>query len=191
MYYGKLHPTSSNKFSEFDRVKTEDSNTSFHEGREFRMFKELNIAVGATYVIQAVVNVDTILTFVENFIDAGTLRFRTWAGGTPGGTFTALSSIFYTNNMTPGPNRRNNFPGVYLRQDTLSEGGTYTPGLQLDGIRLKTTDKSQQATTVGGGVASKRGIAIGTYHFTFENLSNDIVTGTFKLEWEEFPVGYG
>lgn len=153
MYYGKLHPTTSNKFSEFDRVKVEDSNTAFHEGREFRMFKELNIAVGTTYVIQAVVAVDTILLFVENFIDSGALSFKTWAGGTPGGTFTPLTSIFYTNNMAPGPNRRNNFPGVYVRRDTLFEGGTY--------------------------------------HFTFENLGNDIVTGTFKLIWEELPPGFG
>ena len=191
MYYGKLHPTTSNKYSEYDRVKVEDGDTAFHEGREFRTFKELNIAVGTTYVIQAVVAVDTILTLVENFIDAGTLRFRTWAGGTPGGSFTPITSIFYTNNLTPGPNRRNNFPGVYIRQNTLLDGGTYTPGLQLDGARIKTSSNSQQAATVGGGTAGKRGIALGTYHFTFENLGNDIITGTFKLEFEELPAGYG
>lgn len=179
----------SDKNSGFGRVRVDVAQTSFFEGREFRTFKELNVAAGATYVIKAVVPLNIILFGLEVNLDSGFLRLGTYAGGTEGGTFSETLPIFGANNMSGGNDHRNDYNGgIYAAQTVLTAGGTHTGGTELDVIRLKVAGISQQASSVGSGATDERGVGTNTYYFRLLNLSgSDAITGTFSARWEERP----
>lgn len=190
-YQDVLHYTT-DRLSGFERLRVDVGQTGFFEGREFRTFKELNIAASAEYVIRAIVPINIILFAFETSLDAGWLRIGTYVGGTPGGTFSETLPILGKNNMTPGPEHRKNYSGnVYTPQVTLAAGGTHTGGTELDVTRIKTSDNSNFATSVGSVPDDERGVAANTYYFRLLNLSaTDAVTGTMKVRWEERPVGF-
>lgn len=181
-WYGDFVPMTSDKLSDFSRVKTDAAQTSFFEGREFRTFKELNIAPSGSYVIRATVLDNIILTSLGVALDSGSLRLGTYVGGTPGGTFSEVLPRFNRNNMSVGPNRR-----VLLSPTTVLEGGgTHADGTELDVLRIKVNANTNFAATVGGGTNDERGIATGVYYFRFLNLSaTDSVTGVWRAIWEE------
>lgn len=165
----------------FRRIRVDSAQTSFFEGREGRMFKELSLASGATYVIKVVVAVNTVLYKVDLVLDAGVITLRTKVGGTEGGTFTALPSVFLKNNMST---RRQPY---YILRNQLFEGGTHTGGTTLDVAKVATTGATAQKTTVGSSIFDERGIAANTYYFVFTNTSNETSTGVFSCWWEERP----
>ena len=190
-YQSELHYTT-DRLSGFERLRVDTAQTSFFEGREFRTFKELNIAVGATYVVKAVVPLNIILFGLEVNIEAGTLRLGTYVGGTEGGTFSETLPIFNTNNMSGGVNRRRSYSGaLYTPQTLLTAGGTHTGGTELDVIRLKAANVTAQSQSVGNSPQDERGVAANTYYFRLLNSSGtDAVVGTFKARFEERPSGF-
>lgn len=175
-------PKTSDRLSGYERVKVDTGQTSFFEGREFRSFKELNIAASATYVIKAVVPTDLILTQIRLDVDNGFLRMGTYVGGTPGGSFSEALPIFARNNMSIGPSRRYGpTPGAIV-----TAGGTHTDGIELDVLRVRAAAQNVSASTVGVSAGDERGIAAGTYYFRLLNLdANSIVTGMLHFSWEE------
>lgn len=182
-----LHYTT-DKDSGFERVRVDVAQTGFFEGREFRAYKELNIAASSTYVIKAVVPINLILNSVQPVVESGHLRLATAVGGTEGGTFTALPTIFARNNMSAGKDHRYDYPGIYTRQVTIFEGGTHTGGTELDVVRLKVAANANFAGLASVEEDAPRGVAANTYYFRLQNLSTtDAITGTFKVEWEERP----
>lgn len=192
-HYTNTIPKTSDRLSNFDRVKVDIGQTGFFEGREFRSFKELNIPGTGSYVIRAVVAADIILTELKLDIDSGWLRIATVLGGTPGGDFAETLPIFNRNNMSVGGNRRQ----AFVPQTLLTAGGTHTGGTELDVLRVKTAGVSQQANTVGATTGDERGVAANTYYFRLTNLhATDPVTGTLHVSWEErmaptpaYPLG--
>lgn len=190
-YQDHLNVTS-DRLSGFERVRVDPDQTSFWKGREFRTFKELNIAGSAEYVIKAIVPINIILTKLEVAIEAGFLRIGTYVGGTSGGSFGETLPIFNANNMSAGIDHRKNFSGaIYTAQIALTAGGTHTGGTELDVVRLKAASVSVQTQSVGSAPFDQRGVSANTYHFRLLNLSSmDIITGTFKARWEERPVGF-
>lgn len=181
-WYGQKIPMTTDKLSDFSRVKVDIGQTSFFEGREFRSYKELNIAPSGVYVIKAVVPVDVILTSLNLAIDQGHVRMATLFGGTPGGSFSETLPIFNRNNMTVGPNRK----VIITPQVQVTAGGTVTGGVEIDVLRLKTSGNANFAGTVGQAVSDERGIAQGTFYYVFTNLSaQDAVTGVYRASWEE------
>lgn len=188
-HYTHWNHYTSDPLKGFERLHVEDADTGFYEGREFRAFKELNIPGSGSLVLKVIVPINLILKVVRPDIDSGHLRLATVVGGTEGGTFTALPSIFGKNNMSPGVDHRNDFAGgIYVRQVTISEGGTHTGGTELDIVRVKTAANAQQGGGESVSADAPRGIAANTYYFRLTNLSaTDAVTGTLKAEWEERP----
>lgn len=174
-------PLTSARLSGHQRVKVDADQTHFWEGRGYRSFKELSVAAGATYVIRVVVPADTILNYMSLALSDGQLKLNTIAGGTAGGTFAETIPIFKTNNMTVGENR------LADRASTIvaTGGGTVTGGTLLDVVIVKTSGATGQATTVGDSVSDARGIAVGTYYFSFFNGGSGTATGVFHLAWEE------
>lgn len=166
----------------FRRIRVDSAQTSFFEGREGRMFKELSLASGATYVIKVVVAVDTVLYKVDLVLETGAITLRTKVGGTEGGTFTALPSVFLKNNMTT---RRQPY---YVLRNQLFEGGTHTGGTTLDVVKVATAGATAQKTTVGSSPFDERGVSANTYYFVFTNTSNETSTGVFHCWWEERPL---
>lgn len=182
-WYGEKAPCTSDRYSNFDRIKVDPGQTSFFEGREFRTYKELNVPVSpAVYVVRAVVPGDIILTGLRVDLDGGFLRLGTYVGGTPGGTWSETLPVFARNNMSVGPNKRYSpTPGV-----VITAGGTHTGGTELDVVRVRTVNQNNQVTTVGSVPGDDRGVAANTYYFRFQNLSaTDVLTGTFHVSWEE------
>lgn len=177
----------------YERLRVDVGQTSFFEGREFRTYKELNVATGATYVVKAVVPVNTVLFGLELSIEDGQARLGTYVGGTEGGVFSETLPIFGANNMAPGisTDRRRNFSGnTYTAQNVLTAGGTHTGGTELDVIRLKAANATGNATSVGNMPDSERGVGPGTYYFRLLNLGASSIVGTLKTRWEERPVGF-
>lgn len=162
------------------RFRVDVGQTGFFAGREFRTFRELNIAPSTTLVIKAVVPINVILFGLKALIEAGHLRLATVAGGTPGGTFSETLPIFGRNNMSERPTP------FYTPQVVLTAGGTHTGGTEIDVLRLKANSNTNQASTVGAEGGDERGVAAATYHFRLENLSaTDAITGVFSARWEE------
>jgi len=190
-YQNELHYTT-DKLCGFERLRVDPDQTSFWEGREFRTFKELNIAGSAEYVIKAVVQINIILTKLEVSIEAGFLRVGTYVGGTAGGSFSETLPIFNANNQSAGVNRRESASGIlYTVQTALTAGGTHTGGTELDVIRIKAASVTVQASSVGSSPFDQRGVAANTYYFRLLNLGmTDAVTGTFKARFEERPSGF-
>ena len=144
-YYSNQIPKTSDKYSNFDRVKVDPGQTSFFEGREFRTFKELNVPALTTYVIKIVVPVDIIFSQFVNEFELGHGRIASVIGGTEGGSFSETLPVFKRNNMSVGPNKRYDPSPLVV----LTGGGTHTGGTELDVVRIKTSSQQVQSTTVG------------------------------------------
>lgn len=182
----------SDKAGGYGRVRVDASRTSFYEGREFRTYKELNIAALATYVIKIEVPTNIILYGLQASIDSGWVRIGGYFGGAEGGSYAEILPMFAVNGMTAGnDNRRTDFNGnstVYTRQLVMTAGGTHTGGTELDVSRIKVSGNSNASSTVGEHGLDERGVGPGTYYFRFLNLSAmDAVTGVFRMRWEERP----
>lgn len=191
MSYQYLLNYTSDAGSGFERLRVDMAQTGFFEGREFRTFKEFNVAASATYVIKAVVPLNIILFGLELTIDDGFVRLSTAVGGVEGGTFSEVLPAFVTNNMSAGSDHRKARSGsIYAAQVALSGGGTHTGGTELDVIRLKTTNASGSAISVGNMPDSERGVGAGTYYFRLANLGTGAALGTLKTRWEERPSGF-
>lgn len=164
------------------RLRVDNAQTSFFEGREFRTFKELNIAVGAQLIVRAVVSQDIILSGLSASVDIGQLKIETLIAGTPVGTFSETLPVLPANSMASKPSP------AYVPTTVLTAiptGGTHSGGVSLDIIRIKTSGNSNLSTSVGASVSDERGIGAGTYYFILTNLGNDVITGVFRARWEE------
>jgi hypothetical protein len=190
-YQDELHYTTDKRCG-FERLRVDVAQTGFFEGREFRTFKELNIAPGATYVIKGVVPINIILMALAVNIDSGWLRVGSYAGGTEGGSFSETLPVIPANSMDLGVNRRQSQGHqAYVPQVIVTAGGTHTGGTEIDVLRIKVNSVSAQAATVGQDADSVRGVAPTTYYLRLLNLSGtDAVTGVMTSRWEERQVGF-
>ena len=152
--------------------------TSFLEGRDFRAYKELDIANGQSQVLEIVVPSDIYLERISMNIDSGHARYSSLAGGTSTGASTLLPTVFNKNMRSDA--------GVYTRQLIPSVVDGVTGGTELDVARLK-TGTSTQAVSVIESAQSKRGIGAGTYHLVVANIGSGSVTGVLYAHWAEWP----
>lgn len=191
MNYSSTLPLTSNRLSKFDRVRVDVAQTGFFEGREFRTFKELNIAGNALYVVRVVVPVKLILTGLELMLDNGFVRLGIYADGTPSGTFAETLPVFSTNRMTAGVDHRTDYgvgaDSVYAAQQVLTAGGGHTGGTEIDVLRVKVATNNSSAASSPLSDSQVRGVPPGTYYFRFQSLNAETVSGMFKLRWEERP----
>lgn len=159
------------------RLKVEDTHTGFVEGRDFRTFYELSIPQGDTHVLRFIAGGDFILEEQNFRIGAGHLRFSAAIGGTPGGVFTPLAPV--------GANRMASRPTpLYEPHSYVEAGGTHTGGTEVEVVRIKTSDNTNFASTVGQG-STVRGLPAGTYYLRFQNIGTGTLTGTYDIRWEE------
>lgn len=150
----------------------------FSEGRTFRSFKVLNIPASSTYVVKITLPKPVLFTGFDITIDSGTLQVDTVAGGASGGTFAETLPIIKTNLTTPT---------AHVPTTVLTAGGTHTGGTVIDSVRQKADGNATRSSSVIQSDTQVRGIAAGTYHWRFNNLSTDAITGTLKILWEELP----
>ncbi|WP_439684853.1 hypothetical protein MNJPNG_04930 [Cupriavidus oxalaticus] len=168
------------------RLRVDVGQTGFFAGREFRTFKEFDVATTSTYVIKIEVPVNTILFEFGLGIEAGSIRIETMrSGGTvvEGGSFSETLPRIPTNTMTEKPQP------PYAVQNVLTAGGTLTGGSVAEGtiidvLRAKAADNSNFAASVGAEAGAERGVSPATYYWR-ATLAGFI--GVISARWEERP----
>lgn len=159
------------------RLRVDVGEPSFFDGRQFRTFKELNIALGATYVVKVVVPVNVILYGLELDLLSGEVKLASVVGGTEGGSFAETLPIFPRNTMTERPTP------IYTPQVVITAGGTHTGGTVLDLVWMKVADNSNFSSTVGNVPGDERGVGPNTYYFRLNAIA--AATGVLRVRWEE------
>lgn len=167
----------------FRRIRVDQAQTGFFEGREFRTFAEFDIPSGQSLVLRFASSVDFILFSQNLSVDQGAIRLTAIVNGVSGGTWAALP-VIGKNRMT---SRRLYEGGYYQSKATLESGGTMTGGAVVEVVRVVADNSTAQQSTVGGSVADERGLPAGTYHLRLENISNGAAKGVYSLFWEERP----
>ena len=159
------------------RIRVEVGEHSFFEGKEYRIFYELNIPSGQKATLKVVTTQDVILHQVDATLASGAMGFTTWAGGTDATPFTTPVSIFRKSTMSVTP--------VIASTTTITTGGSRTGGVKIDSVPVVTSGSRAGKTTIGTGASDQRGVGAGTYYWEFYNSSNETLTGVFHSYWEE------
>ena len=159
------------------RVHVEDNRASFFEGREFRTFQEFTIPSLGTTVIRATLTKNIILYQSGIVISSGDVTMRLYAAGTTGGVWTPMP-VIRKSTMTVTP--------VVATGTTMEHGGTYTPGILIDLIRVVSTGTDNKGSSVGSQPADERGVGPGVYHYVLTNSSNQDAHVLFRGFWEEY-----
>lgn len=184
-HYSRELPKTSDRLGNFDRVKVDPAQTSFFEGREFLFAHEFSILTATSLVIKIVTLRAVIVQNFDLSIDDGTLRFTRRTGGVEGGSFSTIIAPQAVNAMA-GPSDRRLYEGVPFTTNTVvTAGGTLTGGSVFDTIRLKTSNATAQASSVGKTDTDQIGVPAGTRYYVLENLGTGTVTGVLRVRWEE------
>jgi len=162
------------------RLRVDVAQTGFFEGREFRAFHDASILAAGSLVFRITVPINIIVFEQQLFTDASSIKLEAASGGTPGGTFTDITTILRKNEMTP--------VSTYTRQVGIAIGGTHTGGTLRDTTRLVSDQQGNSQTSVGGIAADERGLAPGTYYVRLTNYGAATANVTYKLFWEERPT---
>lgn len=155
------------------RMRVDASQTSFWEGREFRVFHEFSLSAGASQWLRFVVPLDVVIHGRVLTVVQGNLRFALSAGGTPSGPWTP-KVVQAVNSMSERP--------FYIGQVTSDVGGTVVAPVERDVLLLETG--TSQASTVTQTVAES-GLSAGTYYVELRNTGNGTLRGIYHVHWEE------
>lgn len=160
------------------RVRVDVAQTGFFEGREFYTFQEFTLTSGQEIAIRATTPVDVILFESTLNVEAGTVRIELYSGGTASGTFTDMP-ILPKNAMSTAPS--------YTPQVEMAYNGAHSGGQLVDLSIVASAGTMNKQITAGGGTATERGFAAGTYYYVLTNTSNQDASCIFSAWWEERP----
>lgn len=184
-FYSREMNMTSERFSNFDRVRVDPAQTSFWEGREFRIAHEFSIAPGTSLTLEVVNTLDVVIFDMTFLLADGYIRASQVINGTPSGTFGTPVLIYSANSMTAPANRRK-FNGVYFAPtSTIRIGGTITGGIKVDTLLARVSGASGQASSVGAASQAEIGLGPGTRHYLIENLGSGTAVGVYRARWEE------
>lgn len=161
------------------RLRTDNSQTGFFEGREFRTFYEFSIGSGESVTGRFISDIDFILFGQSLSVDSGGIRVTVRAGGTESGTFGTALPVIGKNAMSE------RVAPFYQSVVDVSIGGSVSGGTVVDVARVVSAGSTAQQSTVGGQIADERGLPPGTYYVTLENIDNGDATGVYSSFWEE------
>lgn len=158
------------------RLRVDQGQTGFWEGREFRF----DLEVSAPIVVKFSSPVDFILQSQTLESRDGLATFEVYGAsdGVEGGTFSGDWVINLPNNaMSDAP--------VYTQQTVITAGGAFTPStgaIPRESIKVKASTSSAQRQTVGGAAIQERGLPAGDYYLMF--TGDD---ASYNLVYEERP----
>ena len=159
------------------RIKYDVGKTSFFEGREFRIFKELDIPAGTSETIKVVSAADTIVEVLGASLVLGALRVELITGGTEGQDFTGSVPIFRTNRTSNAPENETKV--------TMENGGTHTGGTVSDLLLLVAGSPARQAKEVSVTEERPLGFSPGTFYIRLVSTGEANAQGVFRARWEE------
>lgn len=166
-----------------NRAKVDSELGSFYAGTQFRTFKEITLAAGASINIKMVRPIDIVIRGFSMHVNAGDLRCEVYRNATPSGVWNTALPIIGKCEFADNP-----LP-IYLPQCSLTSGGSFTGGTLYDLMHVKTANATGQAATVGDSIESQLGApanSTGIYKFT--NSGTGYASGIFAMWWEELPV---
>jgi hypothetical protein len=139
--------------------------SGFFKGRAFRAYREFTGAA----VIRLVATKPFMLTSQRLYVDTGQAKATITVGGTAGGTFVALPTVFNKNGVVAAPT-----PDVVITQNGTATGGTEREVLRVN---------------AGGGLgavadlSSIRYLPAGTYYINITVTGS--TSGVYSIEYEE------
>lgn len=156
------------------RVRVDNSQTAFWEGRQFRIYHEFNIAAGQSIWFRAIALGDVIVLHRDFTIVQGNMRFALGQGGTVTGAWTP-KTIWPINDMASAPD--------YIGTATFASGATSIAGMAERDVLVAETGTSQ-ATSVRTS-AEEAGLPAGTYYSEIRNTGSNALRGLYTVIWEE------
>lgn len=173
----------------FGRLRVDQGQTSFFEGREFRLVRKLVVAAGTPFVIRFTSTVDFILLEQSLSVSVGDLEFYAFreTQGAPSGSWASLVVPPIGKNISS--KYRPYYGARYASSVSLASGGDFTPtdaAVYADYDRAKTSGATAQQVSVQGGDDTVRYLAAGTYYLKIISTTGTS-EGRFSLAWEERP----
>lgn len=176
-----MYPSSIKQIRQ-SRVDVSPELSSFYAGTQFRVFKEISLAAGASMVLKLDRLCDIIIRGFSLDMTEGELKAEIYSGSTPGGSFSEVVPIFPKNISASLPTP------AYKTQATMTTGGTIANGTLIDVLRAKTTNASGQISSIGAKLEDQYGAPLGTGFYKISNPGNSTATAVFKMWWEELPT---
>ena len=163
---------------ETSRLRVDQANTAFWEGREFRFEYEVSERI----VFKFSSPIDFILQLQNLASHDGSATLTVWSPdqGAIAGSFNIPANIKSNNGMDSAP--------IYARQISITSGGDFTPlaGLSLNDareyVKVKSASATAQSSTVGGTAVRERGLKAGDYYLVLTG-----VEASYRLVFEERP----
>lgn len=165
------------------RVNTDSELASFYAGTQFRSFREITLAAGASLVLKMTRPVDVIIRGFRMHVSDGEMRCDIYRDAVPGGSWVSDQPVIPKCEFADRP------PPIYTSQCTFASGGTFTGGTLYDVMRVKTAGASGQAATVGDENDNQLGIpanSVGIY--LFSNPGNASASCIWDIWFEELPT---
>lgn len=162
------------------RLLVDEHDTSFYEGRQFRMFVELNIPTGGHLWIRIITTANHEVHDQRIVLESGAIRWSANAlpSGSPGPWTAATFRRRNQMSIQPTP-----FFVSGTTIETSTTAGAMTGGIEVDVMRLSAGQGAGTATATQN--AGLRGLAPGTYHVHITNTSNTDAVGVYDWWWEE------
>lgn len=181
----------------FSRVKVDQGSTSFFLGREFRAYKELIAAASwsTPFYFRFTSTVDFILLAQRLEIDSGACRLSVWQSPTFAGTWSTTIPAIGKNRMSGRPGYPNPADPAYVPQCTITTGGTFSGGTEVDLLRTRTGANQGNQSSANVGVSSDdyRGLPVTEFGIKIEPITGlantDALNGKYEIIWEERPQG--
>lgn len=181
----------------FRRLRTDQGQTGFWEGREFRSFFEFNLPAGNVQTLKFNSPVNFILLEQNLELDAGSLRMEVFTGAvTEITTFATPVTKVGKNRMTTRRQTYGNGSEYYssvvsvnthAAPVALGSSINIASATRTDLQRLVAANATAQQQSVSGGAQSERGIPPGNYYIRLHNFGSGAATGTYSIIWEERP----
>lgn len=166
----------------YSRIKTDSDQAAFWIGTQFRAFKEITLASGASLYLKMERPCNIVIRGFSMSVNAGEMRCEIYRNASLSGTWNSSLLVIPKRELSGSE-----LPS-YSAQCSISSGGAFSGGTLYDLMHVKTSGNSQQGSTVGGEMNNQLaapGGSVGCYKFT--NPGNSSATAIFSLWWEELP----
>lgn len=163
-------------FSAYNRLKVQQGDYAFDDGRVWRAFYKFSIPTGTSAYLKVVVDAPIHLRKIHLNLISSEILLSTIAGGAEGTAFTVPVPALNRNNIPDTP--------VHLPDITMTAGGTQSGGLVIDQIWGKSGNNANFSMGISADDEDKRGIAAGTYFYRLENTDGATANGILSAGWE-------
>lgn len=180
--------------SKHSRVKTDNYDTGFHLGRQFRFNVEINKTSAQTQYFRFTSPVDFILQQMGLDLDSGAARYSAWASTTTSGTWAPVT-VRNRNLMSVRAGYPSDSDVPYVNQITVDQNlstlATVTGGTETNVRRIRCPSGAGTLSSQSS-VIKASALPAGTYVIKIEPITGtantDVVTGVFSAYWEEVPA---